>query len=81
MQKGGKKGSKLKNKTTFIYETFKVQNVKVVLFFTFLAILVTFWTFFEFYLKKLKIAKIWSKKAQIQKIRPLLFIKLKKFKL
>ena len=46
-QKGAKNGSNLKNKTTFIYETLKVQNVKVVLFLSFGAILTIFWTFFE----------------------------------
>ena len=33
---------KLKNKTTFTFPTFLVQNVKVVLFFSFLAILTIF---------------------------------------
>ena len=60
-----KKGSNPKNKTTLFYETFKVQTIKVVLFFSF----EPFWTIiglFLFFVKKIKkIAKNMSKLPQI----------------
>ena len=39
--------SNLKNKTTFISQTLKVEEEKVVLFFKFEAILTIFWPFFD----------------------------------
>ena len=46
-----------KNKTTLFYQTFKVQNVKVVLFFYFLAFLIDFLAIFGFKLKNHNMAK------------------------
>ena len=37
-----------KNKSSFILSTFKVEEIKVVLFFSFEAVLTLFWPFFGF---------------------------------
>ena len=52
-----KKGSNPKNKTTLFYETFKVQTIKVVLFFSFEVIWTIFWHFSGFKAKNQEIAK------------------------
>ena len=52
-----KKGSNSKNKTTLFYETFKVQTIKVVLFFSFEVIWTIFWHFSGFKAKNQEIAK------------------------
>ena len=52
-----------KNKVTFIYPTFKVETIKVVLFFKYTAVLAIFQQFFAisfFSLKNKKMANIWG---------------------
>ena len=73
---------KQKNKVTFIYPTFKVGTIKVVLFFRYTAALVIFLAIFSnflyFSLKKQKMANIWPQRQNFEKIRPLYFMILKK---
>ena len=81
MAKKWSKRLKSKNKTIVFYETFKVQTIKVVLFFSFEVIWTIFWHFSGFKAKNQEIVKKLSKQSEIQKIKPLYFMKLSKFKL
>ena len=67
MAKNGKKGSNPKKKTTLFYETFKVQTIKVVLFFLFGVFLTPFWLFSGFSAQNPKIFKKWPKRSQMKK--------------
>ena len=67
-----KKGSNPRNKTTLFYETFKVQTMKVVLFFLIWGHLDMFLAIYLIFLTKRKKSPIMVQKGSNEKIRPLL---------